>query len=81
MAGYRCRAGGREGREEMSDEIKPILCPYCSAPWSEGNLRAYDLDAGDHCESGRFYAETVTIQIVCHACDRLMYEKEGFELR
>jgi hypothetical protein len=54
-----------------------ILCPLCSAEWNDENLRLYDLDAADHCESGRFYPETCSVQIVCHACGKLMYEKEG----
>jgi hypothetical protein len=54
-----------------------ILCPFCSAPWSDENVCLYDLDAGDHCESGRFYAECCTVSIVCHACEREMYRKEG----
>lgn len=58
-----------------------ITCPFCHAPWSDENMRAYDLDAGDHCESGRFYAECCTVEIHCAKCKRLMYRKEGFELR
>lgn len=57
-----------------------ILCPFCSAPWCDENIRAYDLDAGDHCDSGRFYAECCTITITCHACGKEMYRKEGFKL-
>jgi hypothetical protein len=58
-----------------------LTCPFCHAPWSVENLRFYNLDAGDHCDSGRFYAECVDVQIICHACDRLMYSKQGQELR
>jgi hypothetical protein len=54
-------------------------CIWCSAPWSDENVKAYDLDAGDHCQLGRFFPESVTIAIVCHACQRLMYEKTGVE--
>lgn len=54
-----------------------ILCPFCSAPWSDDNVQLFDLDAGDHCESGRFYPEQCTVTISCHACKREMYRKEG----
>ena len=56
-----------------------ILCPFCSAAWSDTNIQLYNLDAGDHCDSGRFYAENCSIKIVCHACDRLMYQKDGVD--
>lgn len=68
-------------KDDKSKPDNPILCPFCGAAWSPENLRFYDLDAGDHCASGRFYTECVTVEIVCHACDRLMYRKEGQELR
>lgn len=57
------------------------LCPFCSAPWSDSAVRAYDLDAGDHCASGRFYPECCTISISCENCGREMYRKEGFEFK
>ena len=59
-------------------QFKP-KCIWCSADWSDANVMAYNLDAGDHCSSGRFYPETVTVAIVCHACGRKIYEKEGVE--
>jgi hypothetical protein len=62
-------------------DITKILCVFCNAPWSEDNIKAYDLDAADECASGRFGPETCTIEIKCHSCGRLMYRKEGFELR
>ena len=48
-------------------------CIWCSAPWSDENVKVYDFDAADQCESGRFGPEEVTVSIVCHACNRLMY--------
>lgn len=63
------------------DHLSKILCPFCSAPWSATNIQTYDLDAGDHCDSGRFYSEQCTISIVCHECEREMYRKEGHQLR
>ena len=70
---------GVQGQEPEGD-ISKIVCPFCSAPWSEDNIRTFDLDAGDHCESGRFYSECCTIEIKCHSCGHLMYRKEGFAL-
>lgn len=64
--------------DPATDQPK-ILCPFCSAPWSDSNLKLFDLDAGDHCDSGRFHAECCSVKIVCHACDRLMYQKDGVE--
>jgi len=65
------------------DRAKPaeiagsLTCPFCHSPWKEENVRVFDLDACDHCASGRFYPETCTVSIVCHACEREMYRKEG----
>ncbi len=67
-------------RERVSPDAPKIKCPFCSADWSESNVKLFDLDAGDHCESGRFYQECCTVSIVCHACDREMYRKEGTEI-
>lgn len=63
----------------MSDKCK-ILCPFCSAPWSDSNIKTYNLDAAEQCESGRFWPETCDIVITCHSCKREMYRKEGFEM-
>lgn len=54
-----------------------LSCPFCHAPWAEGNVRLYNLDAGDHCASGRLYLESCTVSISCHACKREMYRKDG----
>jgi hypothetical protein len=66
--------------DDITGKDCKILCPFCSAPWSDDNIRTYNLDAADQCESGRFGPETVDIVIACHACSRPMYSKEGFEL-
>jgi hypothetical protein len=58
--------------------ISSTLCPFCSAPWSRDNIKIYDVDAENQCESGRFDPENCTIEITCHSCKRLMYKKEGF---
>ena len=58
-------------------DVAHIKCVFCSAPWSDENLMVYNIDAGDHCDSGRFYSETVSVQIRCHKCKRVMYQKDG----
>jgi hypothetical protein len=67
-------------QNQEAPDISKILCPFCSAPWSEENIRTYDLDAADQCDSGRFEPENCTIEIACNSCKRVMYRKEGFEL-
>jgi hypothetical protein len=57
--------------------IGNILCPFCSTPWSEDNIRVYDIDGAAQCNSGRFEPPTYSISITCHACRREMYRKEG----
>jgi hypothetical protein len=54
-----------------------LSCPFCHAQWTADNVQIFDLDAGDHCDSGRFYSESCTVSIECHACKREMYRKEG----
>jgi hypothetical protein len=67
-------------RQEPNDgpaDVSHIKCVWCSAPWSDANLQVYNLDAGDHCDSGRFYEETCSVQIKCASCKRVMYQKDG----
>jgi hypothetical protein len=63
----------------MADEIaEPRWAPkciWCSAPWSEENVKletegAYYYDS----DSSPGYP---VVTISCHACGRLMYEKSG----
>jgi hypothetical protein len=62
----------------MSDKPKfAPKCVWCNAEWSDANIKVYDFDATDECESGRFGPEEVSVAIVCHACNREMYRKEG----
>lgn len=62
--------------QEATTLFRP-KCVWCSADWSDDNIKVYDLDAGDHCDSGRFYAESCTVSISCHKCGKEMYRKEG----
>ncbi len=57
-----------------------LTCPFCHAAWREENIKLYNIDAGDHCESGRFYSESCSVEIKCHACERVMYQKDGAEI-
>lgn len=57
-----------------------ILCPFCSAEWSEENVQIYDFELGDQCDSGPLESPSVSISITCHACKREMYRKEGFSV-
>lgn len=64
----------------MSENSRPKFAPkciWCSADWSADNIRLHDLDASDQCQSGRLDPEECTVSIVCHACNREMYRKEG----
>lgn len=63
----------RKSKPNISD----ILCPFCSTPWSEENVRVWDVDSADQCDSGRFGPPTYSISIFCHSCKREMYRKEG----
>ena len=54
-----------------------LLCPFCSAPWTEENIHIWDVDSANQCDSGRFEPPTYSISIKCHACKREMYRKEG----
>ncbi len=61
----------------MTDELSKILCAWCSAPWSTKNIKIWDVDGRDQCESGRFESPTYSITIKCHSCGKEMYRKEG----
>ncbi len=68
-----------ERMDENSTKCE-IVCPFCKSPWSDKNIHLYDLDAGDHCDSGRYYSENCTVSIICHSCKREMYRKEGYAI-
>ena len=81
LSGWIGKRRGEGAEMDDKEDFKcEITCPYCHAPWSENNVRLYELDAGDHCQSGRFYKECCTIDITCHSCGKLMYRKEGQDL-
>lgn len=61
----------------MSEQKFEFKCIWCNAGWSDDNIQLLDLDAGNHCASGRFYGECCVVSIVCHECKREVYRKEG----
>lgn len=65
----------------MTLESPQILCPYCSAPWSEENLKFEEISFSEGCDTCGFGAQyEVTLDIICHMCGKLMYRKEGINL-
>lgn len=63
-----------EPDEGEAPEFEP-LCIWCGAPWNDDNVRLSALCDG--CESGG-YDHGAKIEIVCHSCGKLMYEKEDW---
>lgn len=63
----------------MSEKCE-ILCPFCSAPWSDDNINIYHIECSTMYESGGGNPESCTINITCHSCKRDMYRKDGFRL-
>ncbi len=64
--------------KEPECNISKILCPYCNAPWSEENVKLFDISS-DYYESCGPFDYTASIKIKCHACKELLYVKEGVE--
>lgn len=58
----------------MSSEFKP-KCIWCKASWSDENVRL-EYSAG-HCDTCSI-GEGSRVQIICHKCKKLMYEKETY---
>lgn len=60
------------------NEFKP-LCIWCSAPWSDDNVKLEDIYASNGCDTCG-YGQTVSASLVvtCHSCKKVMYQK-GFE--
>lgn len=54
------------------------ICAFCSAPWTDGMIRVYDVDAS-HGEGSYDFGpahERATVDITCESCGRLIYRKE-----
>jgi hypothetical protein len=54
------------------------ICVFCNAPWTDGMIRVYDIDASHGEGSYDFGPENqrATVDITCSTCDRLIYRKE-----
>ena len=58
--------------------VKPPLCVFCNAPWTNDMLK---ISAQAEMETGYYgdsWCESInaTIDIVCPSCNRLVYRKE-----
>lgn len=54
--------------------VKAPLCPFCSAAWTEEMI---DIEASASMSCPTCGPEIYgSIKIKCHACERLIYEKE-----
>lgn len=61
--------------DEPINELHKILCPFCSEPWDEKNIKLFNI-ACDYYESMGPCDFTADLEISCHKCKRVMYEKE-----
>jgi hypothetical protein len=59
---------------KTAPEFKP-LCIWCSAPWSDKNVKL-EIEGASYCSTCGSDGYPV-VQIVCHECGKLMYEKSG----
>jgi len=50
-------------------------CIWCSAEWSDENVKLETV--GAYCYESDSSPGNPSVQIVCHVCKRLMYEKTG----
>lgn len=61
-----------------SVEGEPVwapLCIWCGAEWDDANISLYSYGGGcDTCG----YGSGASVSITCHACGKLMYEKETY---
>lgn len=58
--------------------VKPPLCVFCSAPWTDDMLKVSAeaaLEYGYYGDASVEHIDT-TIDIVCSSCKRLVYRKE-----
>jgi hypothetical protein len=60
------------------NEPKPLkmLCPFCSAPWTDGMMEV-EAYAGGGCDTCGYGGEPHgTVTISCESCKRVIYIKE-----
>lgn len=61
-----------KAKQERANMLAKILCPFCSAPWTDEMLELYTESEGY--ESTGYYDEP-HIKITCKSCNKLIYEK------
>jgi hypothetical protein len=56
------------------------LCPFCSKPWSDEMIQIFDISHSAGCDTcGHGSKTTVTINITCDGCKRIIYSKEAHD--
>lgn len=71
----------REALTTPPKDVAHIKCGWCSAPWSDANLRLYDGYSSQGCSTcGHGSETTISIEITCHKCKKLMYKKVGYQV-
>lgn len=59
--------------DDHEGDISKILCPFCSAPWTDDMVKIWHETSG--CQSGGYDTEAY-LDITCGNCKRLVYRKE-----
>lgn len=60
-------------------QLRPPLCVYCSAPWTDDMIKLSSEASIDHgYYPGEFSLEQIdtVVDITCSTCKRLVYRKE-----
>lgn len=69
-----------EETKQPTDRLK-VLCIYCNAPWDAFMEHQLDhISGGCHTCGHGAHAE-ITFRITCSNCNRVVYIKEGIDLR
>jgi hypothetical protein len=61
------------GKSKEENKLK-IFCPYCNALWTATMETDFDYSMGS--EWTGIYGETVTVEIYCSNCKKLIYTKK-----
>jgi hypothetical protein len=80
MSGVAKRARDGEVLEPIVDGwVRPPLCVFCSAPWTDDMLKVsaeVELEDGYYGDTYLTGAGIVSVDINCSTCKRLVYRKE-----
>jgi hypothetical protein len=70
---------GKDGEileREVDGWVKPPLCVFCNAPWTD-DMIAVEAYAGGGCDTCGYGGEPHgTVTITCSSCTRLVYQKD-----